>query len=199
MRIVVKVGTSTLAYATGRLNIRQVEKLCKVLSDLKNAGHEIILVSSGAIGMGVGKLSLSGRPSDMPGKQAAAIVNENDTIATKEIAVGDNDSLGAIVAACCKADLLVVLSDIDGLYTANPKEDPDAEIIPEVAALTPDLYALAGGKGSELAVGGMVTKLHAAEIATTQGVTMIITNGAAPERLYDIVEGKPVGTKFLGR
>lgn len=254
MRIVVKVGTSTLAHATGRLNIRQVEQLCKVLSDLKNAGHEIILVSSGAIGMGVGKLSLSGRPSDMPGKQAAAavgqcelmytydklfaeynhvvaqilltgddldhsdrkqnfqntlyrllklgalpIINENDTIATQEIAVGDNDSLGAIVAVCCQADLLVVLSDIEGLYSANPKEDPEAKLIPEVPELTPEIYALAGGKGSELATGGMVTKLHAAQIATSQGVTMIITNGAEPEHLYDIVEGKPVGTKFLGR
>lgn len=254
MRIVVKVGTSTLAHATGRLNIRQVEQLCKVLSDLKNAGHEIILVSSGAIGMGVGKLSLSGRPSDMPGKQAAAavgqcelmytydklfaeynhvvaqilltgddldhsdrkqnfqntlyrllelgalpIINENDTVATQEIAVGDNDSLGAIVAVCCQADLLVVLSDIEGLYDANPKEDPEAKLIPEVPELTPEIYALAGGKGSELATGGMVTKLHAAQIATSQGVTMIITNGAEPEHLYDIVEGKPVGTKFLGR
>ena len=254
MRIVVKVGTSTLAHATGRLNIRQVEQLCKVLSDLKNAGHEIILVSSGAIGMGVGKLSLSGRPSDMPGKQAAAavgqcelmytydklfaeynhvvaqilltgddldhsdrkqnfqntlyrllelgalpIINENDTIATQEIAVGDNDSLGAIVAVCCQADLLVVLSDIEGLYDANPKEDPEAKLIPEVPELTPEIYALAGGKGSELATGGMVTKLHAAQIATSQGVTMIITNGAESEHLYDIVEGKPVGTKFLGR
>lgn len=254
MRIVVKVGTSTLAHATGRLNIRQVEHLCKVLSDLKNAGHEIILVSSGAIGMGVGKLSLSGRPSDMPGKQAAAavgqcelmytydklfaeynhvvaqilltgddldhsdrkqnfqntlyrllelgalpIINENDTIATQEIAVGDNDSLGAIVAVCCQADLLVVLSDIEGLYDANPKENPEARLIPEVAELTPEIYALAGGKGSELATGGMVTKLHAAQIATSQGVSMIITNGAEPEHLYDIVEGKPVGTKFIGR
>lgn len=254
MRIVVKVGTSTLAHTTGRLNIRQVEQLCKVLSDLKNAGHEIILVSSGAIGMGVGKLSLSGRPSDMPGKQAAAavgqcelmytydklfaeynhvvaqilltgddldhsdrkqnfqntlyrllelgalpIINENDTVATQEIAVGDNDSLGAIVAVCCQADLLVVLSDIEGLYDANPKENPEAKLIPEVPELTPEIYALAGGKGSELATGGMVTKLHAAQIATSQGVTMIITNGAEPEHLYDIVEGKPVGTKFLGR
>lgn len=254
MRIVVKVGTSTLAHATGRLNIRQVEQLCKVLSDLKNAGHEIILVSSGAIGMGVGKLSLSGRPGDMPGKQAAAavgqcelmytydklfaeynhvvaqilltgddldhsdrkqnfqntlyrllelgalpIINENDTIATQEIAVGDNDSLGAIVAVCCQADLLVVLSDIEGLYDANPKENPEARLIPEVRELTPEIYALAGGKGSELATGGMVTKLHAAQIATSQGVSMIITNGAEPEHLYDIVEGKPVGTKFLGR
>ena len=254
MRIVVKVGTSTLAHATGRLNIRQVEKLCKVLSDLKNAGHEIILVSSGAIGMGVGKLSLANRPKDMPTKQAAAavgqcelmytydklfaeynhvvaqilltgddldhadrkgnfqntvyrllelgalpIINENDTIATQEISVGDNDTLGAIVAASVRADLLVLLSDIEGLYTSNPKSDPSAALIPEVAEVTPALYALAGGKGSELATGGMVTKLHAAEIATAQGVTMIITNGAEPEHLYDIVEGKPVGTKFLGR
>ncbi len=254
MRIVVKVGTSTLAHSTGRLNIRQVEKLCKVLSDLKNAGHEVVLVSSGAIGMGVGKLSLSGRPADMPTKQAAAavgqcelmytydrlfaeynhvvaqilitgddldhadrrenfqntiyrllelgalpVINENDTIATREISVGDNDTLGAIVAASIRADLLVLLSDIEGLYTADPREDPAAALIPEVAALTPEIYALAGTKGSELATGGMVTKLHAAEIATAQGVTMIITNGAQPERLYDILEGQPVGTRFLGR
>ena len=131
--------------------------------------------------------------------EGAIIINENDTIATQEIAVGDNDSLGAIVAVCCRADLLVVLSDIEGLYSANPKEDPEAQLIPEVAELTPEIYALAGGKGSELATGGMVTKLHAAQIATSQGVTMIITNGAEPEHLYDIVEGKPVGTKFIGR
>ena len=130
---------------------------------------------------------------------ALPIINENDTIATQEIAVGDNDSLGAIVAVCCRADLLVVLSDIEGLYSANPKEDPEAQLIPEVAELTPEIYALAGGKGSELATGGMVTQLHAAQIATSQGVTMIITNGAEPEHLYDIVEGKPVGTKFIGR
>lgn len=254
MRIVVKVGTSTIAHSTGRLNIRQVEKLCKVLSDLKNAGDEVILVSSGAIGMGVGKLSLNGRPKDMPGKQAAAavgqcelmytydklfteynhvvaqilltgddldhadrkqnfqntlyrllelgalpIINENDTVATQEIAVGDNDSLGAIVAACCQADLLVLLSDVDGLYTANPKDNPDARLIPLVEELTPEIFALAGDKGSELATGGMMTKLHAAQIATEQGVSMVISNGAVPEHLYDIVEGKPVGTKFIGR
>lgn len=254
MRIVVKVGTSTLAHTTGRLNIRQVESLCKVLSDLKNAGHELILVSSGAIGMGVGKLSLGCRPSDMPTKQAAAavgqcelmyvydrlfteynhvvaqilitgddldhtdrkenfrntlfrllelgalpIINENDTVATQEIKVGDNDTLGAIVAASVHADLLVLLSDIDGLYTANPKTDPTAVLLHEVEELTPEIYALAGEKGSELATGGMVTKLNAAKIATESGVTMIITNGTAPERLYDIAEGKMVGTKFRGR
>ena len=254
MRIVVKVGTSTIAHSTGRLNIRQVETLCKVLSDLKNAGHELILVSSGAIGMGVGKLSLGSRPTDMPTKQAAAavgqcelmyvydrlftefnhvvaqilitgddldhadrkenfqntlfrllelgalpIINENDTVATQEIKVGDNDTLGAIVAAGIHADLLVLLSDIDGLYTANPKTDPNATLIHEVEALTPEIYALAGDKGSDLATGGMVTKLSAAKIATENGVTMIITNGTTPERLYDIVEGKNVGTKFWGR
>ena len=251
MRIVVKVGTSTLAHPTGPLNIRHVEHLCKVLSDLKNAGHQIILVSSGAIGMGVGKLQLSQRPQDMPSKQAAAavgqcelmytydklfgeynhtvaqilltgddildpqrksnfqntlyrlleldalpIINENDTVATKEIAVGDNDTLGAIVAGCANADLLVLLSDINGLYTADPKSDPTATLIQRVEELTPDIYALAGEKGSDLATGGMITKLHAAEIATATGVEMVIYNGCYPECLYDIVEGKPVGTRF---
>lgn len=251
MRIVVKVGTSTLAHPTGHLNIRHVEHLCKVLSDLKNAGHQIILVSSGAIGMGVGKLQLSQRPEDMPSKQAAAavgqcelmytydklfseynhtvaqilltgddildphrkinfentlyrlleldalpIINENDTVATKEISLGDNDTLGAIVASCANADLLVLLSDIDGLYTADPKEDPNATLIKRVDALTPELYALAGKKGSDLATGGMITKLHAAEIALSAGVEMIIYNGSYPECLYDIVDGKPVGTRF---
>ena len=251
MRIVVKVGTSTLAHPTGHLNIRHVEHLCKVLSDLKNAGHQIILVSSGAIGMGVGKLQLSQRPQDMPSKQAAAavgqcelmytydklfgeynhtvaqilltgddildpqrksnfqntlyrlleldalpIINENDTVATKEIAVGDNDTLGAIVAGCANADLLVLLSDINGLYTADPKSDPTATLIQRVEELTPDIYALAGEKGSDLATGGMITKLHAAEIATATGVEMVISNGCYPECLYEIVEGKPVGSRF---
>ena len=254
MRIVLKVGTSTLAHPTGLLNIRHVEHLCKVVSDLKNAGHEIILVSSGAIGMGVGKLQLPGRPADMPSKQAAAavgqcelmytydklfgeynhtvaqilltaddildtqrrenfqntlyrlleldalpIINENDTVATKEIAVGDNDTLGAIVASCAKADLLVLFSDIHGLYTADPKQDPNATLIHRVEALTPEIMALAGTKGSELATGGMVTKIHAAEIATEAGVEMIIGHGAYPESLYDIVAGKEVGTRFCVR
>ena len=253
MRIVVKVGTSTLAHSTGRMNIRHVEDLVKVLSDLKNAGHEMILVSSGAIGMGVGKLNLPGKPSDMPTKQAAAavgqcelmytydrlflqynhtvaqilltgedvehserrenfentmerllelgslpIINENDTVATAEIKVGDNDTLGAIVARCVKADLLVLLSDIEGLYTADPHKDPDAVLIREVAAITPDIEALAGGAGSGQGTGGMVTKLRAARRVTQQGIPMVIANGADPLCLYDIVEGKPVGTRFLG-
>ena len=254
MRIVVKVGTSTLAHPTRRMNIRRVEALCKVLSDVKNAGHEVILVSSGAIGMGVGKLSLKERPSDIPTKQAAAavgqcelmytydrlfseynhtvaqllvtgsdvedaarrthfhntlyrllalgalpIINENDTIATDEIVIGDNDTLSAIVAATVRADLLVLLSDIDGLYTADPRGDAGAELIPVVRAVTPEIEALAGGNGTTLGTGGMVTKLRAARIAGETGIDMVIANGARPELIYDIIDGKSVGTRFIGR
>ena len=254
MRIVVKVGTSTLAHATGRMNIRHVEDLVKVLSDLKNAGHEVILVSSGAIGMGVGKLNLPGKPSDMPTKQAAAavgqcelmytydrlflqynhtvaqilltgedvdhaerrqnfentlerllelgalpIINENDTIATAEIKVGDNDTLGAIVACSVHADLLVLLSDIEGLYTADPRKDPDARLIPVVEEVPPEIEGLAGGVGSGLGTGGMATKLRAAKMVTAAGCDMIITNGERPQVLYDVAEGKAVGTRFLGK
>lgn len=253
MRIVVKVGTSTLAHATGRLNIQRMERLCKVLSDLKNAGHEIILVSSGAIGMGVGKLSLSARPKDMPTKQAAAaigqcelmyiydklfseynhivaqllitapdlaeggsrkahfhntlarllelgalpVINENDTVSTDEIVIGDNDTLSAIVSATVSADLLILLSDIDGLYDRDPRHDPDAKLIETVPVIDARILSLAGDKGSELATGGMVTKLHAAQIATAAGCEMVIANGEKPEVLYDIVDGKRVGTRFL--
>ena len=252
MRIVVKVGTSTLAHTTGRLNIRHVEELVKVLSDLKNAGHEMILVSSGAIGMGVGKLNLPSRPSDMPTKQAAAavgqcelmytydrlfaqyghtvaqilltgddidhedrrhnventmnrllelgalpIVNENDTVATAEIKVGDNDTLGAIVACSVQADLLVLLSDIEGLYTADPHRCSDAKLIHHVDRVTEEIEALAGGAGSELGTGGMMTKIKAAKMVTANGCDMVITNGNTPEKLYDIVEGKEIGTRFI--
>lgn len=254
MRIAVKVGTSTLAHSTGHLNIRHIEELCKVLSDLKNAGNEIILVSSGAIGMGVGKLSLGKRPDDMPTKQAAAavgqcelmytydklfseynhtvaqllitapdirdsvrgenfrntvlrlleldalpIINENDTVATEEISVGDNDTLSALVARSCDADLLVLLSDIDGLFTADPHKDSSASLIKEVHKITPEILALGGGKGSALGTGGMATKLHAAQLCTEKGIDMIITNGSSPSVLYDITEGKAVGTKFVGK
>lgn len=253
MRIVVKVGTSTLAHATGRLNIQRMERLCKVLSDLKNAGHEIILVSSGAIGMGVGKLSLSARPKDMPTKQAAAavgqcelmyfydklfteynhivaqllitapdlagdgsrksnfhntlarllelgalpIINENDTVSTDEIVIGDNDTLSAFVAATVSADLLILLSDIDGLYDSDPHENPDARLIPVVERLDDHIRALAGGSGSSLGTGGMVTKLQAAQIATEAGCEMVIANGHHPAALYDIAAGQPAGTRFL--
>ena len=251
MRIVIKIGTSTLTYATGNLHIRHVELLCKVISDLKNAGHEIILVSSGAIGMGVGKLGLSARPKDMPTKQAAAavgqcelmyfydklfaeynhtvgqilitgcdlehperrhnfqstverllelrvlpIINENDTVATEEIAVGDNDTLAAIVATTVEADLLILLSDIDGLYTADPHKHPDARLIPHDFAIDEDILALAGGAGSSLGTGGMKTKLNAAALCTQSGTDMVIANGSDPTLLYGIVEGEDVGTKF---
>lgn len=251
MRVVVKVGTSTLAHSTGNLNIRHVEELCKVMSDLKNAGHEVILVSSGAIGMGVGKLSLKERPSDMPTKQAAAavgqcelmytydklfseynhtvaqilvtgldledseryhniqntmnrllelnvlpIINENDTVSTQEIAVGDNDTLGAIVAVSMKADLLVLLSDIDGLYTKDPHKNSDAELISLVTEITPEIEALGGDKGSSLGTGGMATKLNAAKLCMAKGTEMVIANGAKPKVLYDIVDNKKIGTRF---
>ncbi len=254
MRIVVKVGTSTLAHKTGNMNVRRVENLCKVLADLKNAGNEVILVSSGAIGMGTGKLSLAERPKDIPTRQAAAavgqcelmytydklfsefnhtvaqilivgldieneernrnfkntlfrllelgvlpIVNENDTVSTAEIGVGDNDTLSAIVATNVDADLLILLSDIDGLYSADPKIDPNATLITNIDELTPEIFALAGGKGSTLGTGGMATKLKAAQIATDAGIDMVIANGENPSVLYDILDGKNAGTRFCAR
>ena len=254
MRIVVKVGTSTLAHPTGKLNVQRTRALCETLSDLKNAGHEIVLVSSGAIGMGVGKLGLKSRPEDIPTKQAAAsvgqcelmyaydrifaeyshtvgqilitgadfthqdrlenfvntisrplqlgvlpIINENDTIATDEIKVGDNDTLSAHVAVYTKADLLVVLTDIDGLYTGDPKKDLAAKKIDVVEEITEETFALAGGEGSSLGTGGMVTKLRAANICTAAGCDMIIANGKTPDVLYAAVRGECVGTKFLAK
>ena len=258
MRIVVKVGTSTLAHTGGRMNIRRVELLCKVLSDLKNAGCQVVLVSSGAIGMGVGKLGLNGRPADMPGKQAAAavgqcelmytydklfseynhtvaqilltaddvqdkrrsayvqdtldrlldwgvmpIVNENDAVSIDEIGIhttiGENDTLSAIVAKLVKADMLVLLSDINGLYTEDPRINPDATLIPLVQEITPEILALAGGTGTSLGSGGMATKLKAAQLSMAAGIDMIITNGEDPEKLYALLDGKNVGTRFVGR
>ena len=254
MRITVKVGTSTLTHPSGHLNIRHVETLCKVLSDAKNAGHEIILVSSGAIGMGVGKLNLTCRPQDMPTKQAAAavgqcelmyvydklfseynhtvaqilltgedlrdearhlnfantlqrllelgalpIINENDSVATDEIGVGDNDTLGALVAVSVKADMLMILSDIDGLYTADPRREKSATLISEVREITREMLESAGGGGTALSTGGMATKLTAAGICMAAGTDMFILNGAKPLLIYEALEGKPVGTKFIGR
>ncbi|MDO4608441.1 MAG: glutamate 5-kinase [Clostridia bacterium] len=254
MRIVVKLGTSTLAHSTGLLNVRRVEEICKVISDIKNAGDEVIMVSSGAIGMGVGKLSLGCRPDDIPTKQAAAavgqcelmytydklfseynhtvaqilitsedlkngarhqnfnntlnrllqlgalpILNENDTVITEELGIGDNDTLAAIVAKSVNADILVLFSDIDGLYTADPHKCADAKLITKVDKIDDDIIALAGGKGSSLGTGGMVTKLAAAQICMQCGCDMIITNGNNPAGLYDIVEGKQIGTKFSGK
>ena len=253
MRIVVKVGTSTLAHPGGRLNIRHTEALVKVWSDIKNAGHELIVVSSAATGLGAGKLQID-RPQDIPTKQAAAavgqcelmytydrlfsqynhtvaqmlltweyfdhevrlynlrntlkrllqlgaipIINENDTVACEEYSLGDNDTLAALVAQCCGADLVVLLSDIDGLYTADPPSDPHARLIPVVEEITTEIEMLAGGAGSALGTGGMLTKVVAAKRATSAGVDLIIANGAHAEVLYDILEGKPVGTRFIGQ
>ena len=251
MRIVIKIGTSTLAHPTGHLNIRRVEQLCKIMSDIKNAGHELILVSSGAIGMGVGKLGLRERPKDIPSKQAAAavgqcelmytydklfseyhhtvaqllitgddtasdtrrlnftntlnrllelgalpIINENDTVATDEIVIGDNDTLAAIVARSVHADMLILLSDIDGLYTADPHTHPEAKLLHHVSKIDDHIREIAGISSSTQGTGGMVTKLHAADICLGCGCKMVIANGNNPGNLYDILDGKTVGTTF---
>ena len=255
MRLVIKVGTSTLTHATGKMHIRRVEALCRVLSDLKNGGQEIVLVSSGAIGMGVGKLNLKEYPKDVPTKQAAAavgqcelmyaydrlfaeynhtvaqilltsadfkapdrhenfnntlsrllalgvlpIVNENDTIATEEIKFGDNDTLSAHVAVSLQADVLVILSDVDGLYNANPRENAEAKLIERIHGMPESLFSMAGDKGSNLGTGGMKTKLSAAKICVEKGVDMVIANGENPKILYDVVTGKLCGyTRFFAK
>lgn len=255
MRIVIKVGTSTLAYAnTGRVNIRRMEQLCKTISDVMNAGNEIIFVSSGAIGMGMGKLGLDNKPKSLPMKQACAavgqcelmytydklfgeynhtvaqilltgediqnvdrkknfintvetilsmhalpILNENDTISTSEIEIGDNDTLGAVVAQALHADLYVILSDIDGLYTADPNKDPSAKLIEEVHEIDQSILDLAGDTQTKVGTGGMITKLTAAQIVTSSNCDMVIINGSNPENIYEVVEGKKIGTRFIGK
>ena len=255
MRIVIKVGTSTLAHATGKLNIRRTGALCKALSDLKNEGYEVLLVSSGAIGMGVGKLALAQKPQDIPTKQAAAavgqcelmytydrlfneyghtvaqilltgedfsakdrlenfsntvekllelgvlpIINENDTIATDEIKVGDNDTLSALVAVNVQAELLVILSDVDGLYSSDPHKDENARFIHEVYGVTEEVLKSAGGAGSTLGTGGMRTKLVAAKLCEGRGVDTVIANGENPEILYAIAKGEAGKyTRFYGK
>lgn len=254
MRIVIKIGTSSLTHETGRLNIRKMEQFVKVLSDVKNAGNDLILVSSGAIAMGVGKLNLSERPTDVPGKQAAAavgqcelmytydklfteyhhtvaqilltaedveiedrrinfentlntlltmgalpVVNENDTVATSEITLGDNDTLAAIVAVSAGADLLVLLSDVDGLYDRDPHRYPDAKLFPEVREITPEIEALSGGAGTKRGTGGMLTKIRAAKRVMEAGIDMVILHSDRPEALYDVLEGRFSGTRFIGK
>lgn len=255
-RIVVKVGTSTLTYPTGRLNIRRISRLVRVLSDLKNSGKEVVLVTSGAIGVGTARLKLPERPKETRMKQAAAavgqcelmylydklfaeyghitaqilmtriitdrdntrqnlintfdtllslgavpIVNENDSVATEEIecedmAFGGNDTLSAVVATLIGADLLVLLSDIKGLYDSDPHKNPDAKLIPCVDKIDDELRAIAGGAGSALGTGGMITKLDAAKTAMDAGIDMVIMDGSEPEKLYDLFDGKQVGTFF---
>lgn len=253
-RVVVKVGSSTLTHSTGLINLRRVESLVKVLADLKNSGKEIILVSSGAVSVGVGKLGLKERPRNIPGKQAAAavgqcelmyiydklfgeyhckvaqvlltrdsvehevrkqnventfktllewgvipIVNENDTVAVDEIVIGDNDSLSAMVSVIVNADLLILMSDVDGLYTGNPGTDSDAKLIPVVEKIDDYIRSIAGGAGTEHGTGGMSTKISAAETAGEAGIDMLITSGVDPEILYEIFEKGNVGTLFKGK
>ena len=254
MRVVIKIGTSTLTYSNGCTNIRRIENLCKVISDMMNAGNQVILVSSGAISTGVGKLNLRQRPSDIATKQACAavgqcelmyiydkefsaynnttaqilltapdleseerhakfeatmekllefgvlpIINENDTVATEEIEFGDNDTLAAKVAVSVKAELLVLLSDIDGLYDSDPRKNPGAKLIPEVKEITDDIVKMSGGAGSALGTGGMATKIKAAEIATKNGCDMIIANGEDPKLLYKLIDGESFGTRFYSK
>jgi glutamate 5-kinase len=249
-RIVVKVGTSTLTYDTGKINLRRINDIARVLSDLRNSGYEVILVSSGAIGVAMGKLGYTKKPTDTKVKQSLAavgqcelmtlydkmfseyhntvaqilltrsdidvtkrrqhtkdtfetllemgiipIVNENDTVSVEEIEIGDNDSLSAIVAKVVNADLLVLFSDIDGLYDCDPRKNPDASLISRVENIN-TVEKNAGGAGSNVGTGGMVTKIEAAKIANSAGISMIITNGERIDTLYDLIEGKKVGTLF---
>lgn len=251
-RVVIKIGTSTLAHKTGRLNIRRMEKLVKVISDIQNSGKEVILVSSGAIGLGMSKLGMQKRPTETKLKQACAavgqcelmyiydklfgeynltvaqllltkyviegprknniintveelvnhhvipIVNENDTVAIDELELefGENDTLAAQVALLCNADLLVIMSDIDGFYNANPKIDPNAQLIPVVNEINEDIRKLAGDAVSGLGTGGMITKLNAAELVMNEGIDMALLNGRNPSILYDLFDGKTAGTIF---
>ena len=251
-RVVIKVGTSTLTYDTGKINLRQIELLSQVICDLHHSGCEVVLVTSGAVAVGFGKLGFDKRPDTVSGKQASSavgqselmsmygkffaqfgcqtaqvlitknvledaqrhtnavntfrtlldwhvipIVNENDVISTAEIEFGDNDTLSAVVAELIGADLLIILSDIDGLYDKDPARYEDAKLISRVDAVTDALMQSAGGSGSNRGTGGMVTKLIAAKHAMSAGVDMVIINGKNPKGIYDVLEGKPIGTKFI--
>ncbi len=257
-RIVVKVGTSTLTHDSGALNLHRMEQLVRILADLSGMGHQVILVSSGAIAIGTARLALPERPKELRMKQAAAavgqcrmmhiydklfseynrtvsqilltgddvddpiraehlsstfealldmgvipVVNENDSVSSAEIetgqhkVLGDNDTLSAIVARLCRANLLVLISDIDGLYDADPHTHPDAKLIHRVNTLTPEILEMAGGAGTWRGTGGMATKLSAAKIAMDAGCDMVITNGQRTEDLYGIVDGQDIGSRFL--
>ncbi len=253
-RIVVKVGTSTLTYATGKLNFLRIEKLVRELSDLANQGKEIILVTSGAVGAGMDRLGLKEKPKTIPEKQAAAaigqgilmhtyekifaeygqivaqvlltredsvnrrrytnsrntllsllsmgvipIINENDAVAVDELKIGDNDTLSAMVASIIDADLLIILSDVDGLFTKNPQEFPDAELITEITDITPEIESIAGGAGTLRGTGGMHTKIQAAKIAVNSGVAMLIASGSHEGVLRRILCGEIIGTIFLSK
>jgi len=251
-RIVVKVGTSTLTHDTGKLNLNRMELLVRQLTDLQNQGREVVLVTSGAVGVGLGRLGLRERPGTILQRQALAaigqgllmqvyeklfseygqtvaqilltrsdisdrkrylnarntilallkyqvvpIINENDTVATEELKIGENDTLSALVAGLIEADLLILLSDVDGLYTADPKENPTAKLVPLVKEITFEITSMAGGAGSIFGTGGMATKLEAAKMATAAGSSMVLMNGSEPFRIRQIFDAKPVGTVFL--
>ena len=236
-RIVVKVGTSTLTYSNGNINLSRIEKLTRVLSDLMNSGKEVVLVTSGAVGVGVNKLKLKERPKTIKEKQAAAavgqselmhiysklfgeyshivgqvlltrdvveddhvrknVVNTFETLIENIVRFGDNDNLSAIVAGLVSADLLIILSDIDGFYDSDPRKNPDSKMIKEVIEITRELEECAGGAGTSFGTGGMATKLTAAKTATNFGVDMILANGDDPKILFDIVNGEEIGTLFI--
>ncbi|MGQ9513176.1 glutamate 5-kinase [Thermodesulfitimonas sp.] len=250
-RIVIKVGTSSLTHKTGKLNLGQMEKLVREMADLHNEGRELLLVTSGAVGAGMGRLGWKTRPKTIPEKQACAavgqglllqvyenffsqygitvgqvlltrddfadrrrflnarntlltllrlgilpIINENDTVAVDEIRFGDNDTLSALVTNLIDAEMLLILSDVDGLYTADPRKDPAARFIPEVEKITPELEAVAGGAGSATGSGGMVTKFQAAQIVGHAGAVMIIAAAAADNVLRRVLAGEEIGTVF---
>lgn len=250
-RIVVKVGTSTLTHQTGKTNIARMAQLVSVLADLHNMGHEVVLVTSGAIGVGSTKLGFSKKPTTTSGLQAAAavgqselmflydkffseynvvvsqllftsdvlerdsdrqhvidtfnqlieygsipIVNENDSVSIEELINGDNDCLSALVAELINADLLVLLTDTDGLYDSNPSTNPDARLISTVDEITDEIVSIAGGAG-EKGTGGFATKIKAARIATGAGIPVVITNGNNPANVYKVLDGESIGTKFL--
>lgn len=253
-RVVVKVGTSTITYSNGKRNFSQIDRLARELSDLQNQGKEMILVTSGAVAVGVDRLGLPKKPDTIPGKQAAAavgqgvlmhtyekffadygqvvaqvlltktesidrhrytnsrntfmellkqgvipIVNENDVVALDELKIGDNDNMSALVAGIVDADLVILLSDIDGLYTANPQTNPDAELVPLVTEITPEIEASAGGVGSARGTGGMATKIQAAKAATSSGINLVIASGTEKNAIPRIVNGENIGTLFVSR
>ena len=252
--IVFKVGTSTLTHESGKTNLKCMDELVTVLSDLMNEGRQVVLVTSGAIGVGVGKLGLPARPKDTAGKQAAAtvgqcelmfmydkffsqyghkvgqllitkedvddpkrrgnlvqtfeklfefgaipVINENDAVAVDEIVYGDNDSLSAVVATLIHADALVILTETNGLYTANPMKDPTARRIAQVTEITDEIRGCVSRDGTALGTGGMVTKLHAAEIATAAGVDTYLICGKDPRDIYRLMDGEDLGTHFAAR
>ena len=253
-RIVIKVGTSTITYADGKRNFSQIDRLAREISDLQNQGKEMILVTSGAVAVGVDRMGLPGKPKTIPGKQAAAavgqgvlmhtyekffadygqivaqvlitkteaidrhrytntrntfmelmrqrvipIVNENDVVALDELKIGDNDNMSALVAGIVDADLVIILSDVDGLYTANPQTHPDAVIVPEVAEITPEIEASAGGVGSARGTGGMATKIQAAKAATSSGIHLVIASGTEKNAITRVLQGEELGTLFVSR